>query len=78
MELDRALEQGDVRLLPTPSAADGARGPDYARMNREQSGGDDLLTTIARLSGDRMRPPSDDGNTSSDDPPPPPSILGDD
>jgi hypothetical protein len=35
--------------LPTPAAWDGDRGPDYARMNREGSGGDDLVTTMARL-----------------------------
>lgn len=61
-----------VRLLPTPAAWDGDRGPDYARMNRQGSGGDDLVTTLARLNGDRMRPPSAAGSSSSDAPPPPP------
>lgn len=36
-------------LLPTPAAWDGARGPDYARMRRAASGGDDLVTTVARM-----------------------------
>lgn len=35
-----------VRLLPTPEAKLADSGPDYARMNREGSGGDDLTTTI--------------------------------
>lgn len=39
----------DVTLLPTPAAWDGDRGPDYARMGREDSGGDDLVTSMARL-----------------------------
>lgn len=56
-----------IRLLPTPSAADSERGPDYARMGRQESGGDDLVTTLARLSGDRMRPSSDAGSESLDD-----------
>lgn len=34
-------------LLPTPAAADSVRGPDYARAGREESGGDDLVTTMA-------------------------------
>lgn len=36
------------RLLPTPEAKLASSGPDYARMNREGSGGDDLTTTIWR------------------------------
>jgi len=39
---------GTVDLLPTPAASDGARGPDYARVNRDGSGGDDLITTVFR------------------------------
>lgn len=35
-------------LLPTPAAADGDRGPDYARAERDASGDDDLVTTAAR------------------------------
>ncbi|SHQ58395.1 phage DNA methylase [Mycobacteroides abscessus subsp. abscessus] len=35
-------------LLPTPAASDGARGPDYARVGRDGSGGDDLITTVFR------------------------------
>lgn len=37
-----------LTLLPTPAASDGARGPDYARIGREGSGGDDLITTVFR------------------------------
>lgn len=40
----------DVKLLPTPAAADGERGPDFARANRAGSGGDDLITLAARAS----------------------------
>lgn len=43
---------GDARLLPTPNAWDGARGPDYARQRDRAatgSGGDDLTTTVAKL-----------------------------
>jgi DNA (cytosine-5)-methyltransferase 1 len=39
----------DIVLLPTPAAADGQRGPDYARAGREESGGDDLLTALLKL-----------------------------
>ena len=35
--------------LPTPVAADGKRGPDYARASRPGSGGDDLVTHLARM-----------------------------
>lgn len=37
----------DVKLWPTPKSQ--PSGPDYARMNREGSGGDDLATAVARL-----------------------------
>ena len=37
---------GAVRLWPTPKAQ--PSGPDYARMNRDGSGGDDLVTAVAR------------------------------
>ncbi len=37
-----------LALLPTPAASDGARGPDYARVGRDGSGGDDLITTVFR------------------------------
>lgn len=72
------------RLLPTPASADAIRGPDYARMNRGASGGDDLATAVTRHIKDRPRsrgvptpPPSPDGSTSSDDPPPPPPTTED-
>lgn len=41
--------EDDIPLLPTPAAADGQRGPDYARAGREESGGDDLLTAILKM-----------------------------
>lgn len=37
-------------LLPTPAAADGKRGPDFARANRAGSGGDDLITLAVKAS----------------------------
>lgn len=39
---------GSSSLLPTPEAKLSDSGPDYARANREGSGGDDLTTTIHR------------------------------
>lgn len=36
-------------LLPTPEAKLSHLGPDYARANREGSGGDDLTTALHRL-----------------------------
>lgn len=39
----------DQPLLPTPNAWDGRRGADFARANREESGGDDLLTGMVKL-----------------------------
>lgn len=35
-------------LLPTPAAADGSRGQDLARANRDGSGGDDLVTLVVK------------------------------
>lgn len=51
------------KLFPTPEAKLGTSGPDYARMNREGSGGDDLTTAVHRL----MPTPraSDPANTSN-------------
>lgn len=37
-----------VRLLPTPEAKLSDSGPDYARAERDGSGGDDLTTTVFR------------------------------
>lgn len=34
--------------VPTPTAADGLRGPDYAKAARPGSGGDDLTTFVSR------------------------------
>ena len=47
--LDVATVTGPQALLPTPAAWDGDRGPDYARAGRDGSGGDDLVTTVARM-----------------------------
>lgn len=44
----RAAVQGD--LLPTPKSH--PSGPDYARINRPASGGDDLVTAVARAATD--------------------------
>jgi len=41
-------DRGTVDLLPTPNAADGQRGQDYARANRDGSGGDDLVTLAVK------------------------------
>lgn len=68
---DEERPQGNMVLLPTPNAADSERGPDYARMGREESGGDDLVTTAARAAKGRLRtgqpsaPQSSDGSPSS-------------
>jgi DNA (cytosine-5)-methyltransferase 1 len=37
-----------VTLLPTPAAADGQRGQDFARAGRDGSGGDDLVTLVVK------------------------------
>ena len=37
-------------LLPTPASVDAERGPDFARANRDGSGGDDLVTACAKAS----------------------------
>lgn len=42
-------------LLPTPEAKLSDSGPDYARANREGSGGDDLTTVLFRLATNRPR-----------------------
>ncbi|QBP31099.1 DNA methylase [Mycobacterium phage Refuge] len=38
-----------LKLLPTPEAKSSTAGPDYARSERVGSGGDDLVTTLAKL-----------------------------
>lgn len=43
------LENQIAAHLPTPAAWDSDRGPDYARANRIGAGGDDLVTTMAKL-----------------------------
>lgn len=42
-----------VRLLPTPKSA--TSGPDFARAERDGSGGDDLETLVARVTQNRPR-----------------------
>jgi hypothetical protein len=49
-------------LLPTPQAWDHDRGPDEARKDRPDSGGDDLTTAIARFRGVPTPSPSSDGS----------------
>ncbi|QGJ90244.1 DNA methylase [Mycobacterium phage SheaKeira] len=38
-----------LKLLPTPEAKSSTAGPDYARSTRPGSGGDDLVTTMAKI-----------------------------
>ncbi len=40
--------KGEIGLLPTPAAADGQRGQDFARAGRDGSGGDDLVTLVVK------------------------------
>jgi len=54
------------KLLPTPAAADGERGPDYAAETRDGTGGTPVPTGVS------IPPPSDDGKPSPEtllDPP---------
>ena len=52
----------DLELMPTPAAADGSRGPDFARNGRDGaegragSGGDDLVTSVARRQPGALNP----------------------
>lgn len=51
----RASLQGAVKAMyPTPKSE--VSGPDYARVDRPRSGGDDLVTAIARNSGRSTQP----------------------
>lgn len=43
-----------VRMWPTPKAS--PSGPDFARMNRQGSGGDDLATSVAREAPGQLNP----------------------
>jgi hypothetical protein len=52
-ELGRAVNQAE-RQWPTPKAQ--PSGPDYARANREGSGGDDLATAVARGTPGQLNP----------------------
>ncbi|AFU20713.1 DNA methylase [Mycobacterium phage Goose] len=40
---------GAIKLLPTPEAKSSTAGPDYARATRPGSGGDDLVTTVCKV-----------------------------
>jgi DNA (cytosine-5)-methyltransferase 1 len=42
----KSLLSAAAKMWPTPKAT--PSGPDYARMNRKGSGGDDLATAVAR------------------------------
>ncbi|AHJ86446.1 hypothetical protein 40AC_83 [Mycobacterium phage 40AC] len=42
------LPTAALKLLPTPEAKSSTAGPDFARANRAGSGGDDLVTTVAK------------------------------
>lgn len=44
-----ALPSAVVKLLPTPEAKSCTAGPDYARASRPGSGGDDLVTTVCKV-----------------------------
>jgi len=44
--LARRISASDGGCWPTPKAS--PSGPDYNRVNREKSGGDDLVTAVAR------------------------------
>ncbi|AHG23868.1 DNA methyltransferase [Mycobacterium phage EagleEye] len=38
-----------LKLLPTPEAKSSTAGPDFARASRRGSGGDDLVTVMAKI-----------------------------
>lgn len=44
----------EVTLLPTPEAKNSHAGPDYARANRDGSGGDDLVTIAVKADRDHQ------------------------
>jgi DNA (cytosine-5)-methyltransferase 1 len=55
----------EVTLLPTPAAADGQRGQDFARAGRDGSGGDDLVTLVVKATKGGLllpTPAAQDGN----------------
>ena len=54
--LDYAAERGATKskIYPTPKGS--PSGPDYARMNRSGSGGDDLVTAVAREEHGQLNP----------------------
>lgn len=75
MDLERALEQGEVRLLPTTPARLGDNRGAQAKRYTNPERSNDLDDAIAWL-GDLTTLPFSDGSTSSDDPPPTPSTTG--
>lgn len=52
-ELGRAVNEAE-RQWPTPKSS--PSGPDFARMDREGSGGDDLATAVARETSGALNP----------------------
>lgn len=66
------LNDAVAHLLPTPEAKLSDSGPDYARANREGSGGDDLTTTVHRFLLPTM---TDVRPSSSTEPTPGPSVC---
>jgi DNA (cytosine-5)-methyltransferase 1 len=52
--LPRVVARIEREQWPTPKSS--PSGPDYARANREDSGGDDLATAIARPTPGRLNP----------------------
>ena len=66
------LENAIARLLPTPAAWDGSRGPDNSRLQGDgkrpsgQQGTLNLAGAIQLLTGDSSPSPLNDGNESSD------------
>lgn len=55
-------------MLPTPEAKLASSGPDYARMGREGSGGDDLTTAVWKLLPTPIRRDADRGAGYPDQP----------
>lgn len=80
----RSLAIEAQRLLPTPQASDGQRGPDFAkkdsgRASRSPGSADSLVTTVARQwRGATTAPPSTDMQPSLDELPLPLPLAPDD
>jgi len=56
----KILAEEAKKTWPTPNGA--PAGPDYARANREGSGGDDLVTAVAKVKRDWNTPNGDEKN----------------